>query len=172
MKIFLSGYMGVGKSVVSRQLAAKLDYPLIDLDDQISLIEQKSISQIFKEKGELYFRKLESRVLTDILEDPSNMIVALGGGTPCYGMNMDLIKNNTSSKTIYLKASVEFLTERLSKEQDSRPMISHLVNKADLENFVRKHMFERAFYYHQADVLIDVEGKTPQEIVTEIEAKL
>ena len=172
MKIFLSGYMGVGKSVISRQLASKLDYPLIDLDDQISLIEQKSISQIFKEKGELYFRKLESRVLTDILEDPTNMIVALGGGTPCYGMNMELIKNAASAKTIYLKASVEFLTERLSTEQSSRPMISHLTRKEDLEDFVRKHMFERAFYYHQADVVIDVEGKTPEEIVTEMEVKL
>lgn len=172
MKIFLCGYMGSGKSLVARHLAAKLNLCAIDLDDQIALMEEKSIPDIFNQKGELYFRKLETRVLQDTLEDPSSFIVALGGGTPSYGDNIGLIKNTPNVQLVYLKASVEFLTERLFHEKDNRPVISHLNNKEDLEDFIRKHLFERGFYYLQSDTIINVEGKSPEEIVKSILAKL
>ena len=172
MKIFLCGYMGSGKSLVARHLAAKLNFCAIDLDDQIALMEQKSIHDIFHQKGELYFRKLESQVLQDTLEDPSSFIVALGGGTPSYGDNIELIKNTPNAHLVYLKASVEFLTERLFNEKDHRPVISHLNRKDDLEDFIRKHLFERSFYYLQANTIINVEGKSPDIIVENILAKL
>src|SRR5690606_22458319 len=120
MKIFLSGYMGSGKSLIAKKLAEKLKYTPIDLDDQISLIEEKSIPRIFEEKGELYFRKLETEVLKDIIEDPSSLVVALGGGTPSYGNNLEIIENSPEAFIVYLKASVEFLTDRLYKEKDKR----------------------------------------------------
>ncbi|TVZ27462.1 shikimate kinase [Gillisia sp. Hel_I_86] len=172
MKIFLSGYMGSGKSVVSQKLSTKLSFPLIDIDDQISLIEELTIPEIFKFKGELYFRKMETMILEDVLEDPNNLIVALGGGTPCYGANLELIKNFPESKMVYLKASVEFLVKRLFKEKAQRPMISHLETEDDLEDFVRKHLFERGYYYNQADLVVNIENRSPNEIVKEIVEKL
>jgi len=172
MKIFLTGYMGSGKSLISQHLSEKMQIPLVDLDDQISLIESQSISEIFESKGELYFRKLESRILEDVLNEPASLIVSLGGGTPCYGINMELIKSFPDAKMVYLKASVGFLTERLFSEKDSRPLISHLTSKDDLEDFIRKHLFERGYYYNQSDIIVDVEDKDPAAIATEILKKL
>jgi shikimate kinase len=172
MKIFLSGYMGSGKSLISQHLSEKSQIPLVDFDDQISLIEGQSISEIFERKGELYFRKLESRVLEDVLNEPASLIVSLGGGTPCYGINTELIKSFPDAKMVYLKASVGFLTERLFLEKDTRPLINHLTNKDDLEDFIRKHLFERGYYYNQSDIIVDVEDKDPAAIATEILKKL
>lgn len=172
MKIFLSGYMGSGKSIVSQKLSANLSLPLIDIDDQISLIEELTIPEIFKIKGELYFRRMETRVLEDVLEDPHSLVVALGGGTPCYGTNLDLIKNFPESKMVYLKASVEFLVKRLFKEKEQRPMINHLETEDDLEDFVRKHLFERGYYYNQANLVVNVENRSAMEIAEEIADKL
>lgn len=172
MKIFLTGYMGSGKSLVARHLAQQLDASYIDLDDQISLMEGMSIAGIFKTRGELYFRNLETKVLVDVLKEPSSLIIALGGGTPCYGNNLEIIKSNTDAKTVYLRASVEFLRDRLHNEAAKRPVISHLGTKEDLEDFIRKHLFERSYYYSQADVIIHIEGKTPDEISGEIISRL
>lgn len=172
MKIFLAGYMGSGKTAISEIVAKKFDFPLIDMDNQITLIEEQSVADIFNKKGELYFRKRETQVLEDVLEDPNSLVVALGGGTPCYGANLDLIKNFPESKMVYLKASVKFLTERLFREKDSRPKISHLSTKALLEDFVRKHLFERGYYYSQSDFSVNVENKTKEEIAEEIYQKL
>lgn len=172
MKIFLSGYMGTGKSLIAQHLSETLQVPLVDLDDQISMIEGQSISEIFNQKGELYFRKMEARVLEDVLNEPSSLVVALGGGTPCYGINMELIKSFPDSTMVYLKASVGFLTERLFSEKDTRPLINHLTNKEDLEDFIRKHLFERSYFYNQSDFIVNVENKDARRIVTEILEKL
>ncbi len=172
MKIFLCGYMGSGKSLVACHLAEKLNFYHIDLDDQIALMEERGIPEIFQQKGELYFRKLETEVLKDTLDDPSSLIVALGGGTRSYGNNLQLIKETPGTHLVYLKASVEFLTERLFNEKESRPVISHLIVKEDMEDFIRKHLFERAYDYLQAETIINVEGKTPDAIANSIITKL
>jgi len=172
MKIFLTGYMGSGKSLISQHLSEKLQIPLVDFDDQISLIERQSISEIFEREGEIHFRKLESRILKDVLNESTSLIVSLGGGTPCYGINMELIKSFPDAKMVYLKASVGFLTERLFLEKDTRPLINHLESKDDLEDFIRKHLFERGYYYNQSDIIVDVEDRDPVAIVTEILKKL
>lgn len=170
MKIFLTGYMGSGKSLIGKKLAKSLDYSYVDLDEQIEVIEGTRINSIFNDKGELYFRKLENKILMDILEENSNMVVSLGGGTPCYGDNFEEIQN--AGKTVYLKATVQELTDRLFPEKIYRPVISHLETKEDLEEFVRKHLFERAFYYNQSDIIINVDQKDPDEIVKQIKQSL
>lgn len=172
MKIFLTGYMGSGKSLISQFLSEKLKIPVVDFDHQISMIEGQSIPQIFAQKGEVYFRKLETQVLEDVLKEPVSLIVSLGGGTPCYGINMELIKSFPDSKMVYLKASAGFLTERLFLEKENRPLINHLTTREDLDDFIRKHLFERAYYYNQSDIVVDIEGKDPESIVTEILEKL
>lgn len=163
--------MGSGKSVVAKALAEKTGFTSIDMDDQIALIEQQSISEIFDSKGELYFRKRENQVLQDVLQEPGSLIVSLGGGTPCYGNNLDLIKSTSDARMIYLKASVGFLTERLFQEKEHRPVISHLTRKEDLEDFIRKHLFERGYYYLQSDQIINVEGKEIVDVVDDIMVK-
>ncbi len=172
MKIFLSGYMGSGKSFIGKKLAKSLDYDYIDLDDHIEILEGKKINAIFEEKGELYFRSLETKVLKDVLEEPSDLVISLGGGTPCYGNNLDIIKEADKAKTVYLKASVETLTNRLFPEKIHRPVISHLEEKPQLEEFIRKHLFERGFYYNQSDIIIDVNNRDADEILKELQEKL
>ncbi|WP_037319888.1 shikimate kinase [Salegentibacter sp. Hel_I_6] len=172
MKIFLTGYMGSGKSVIGEKLAKKLNYKYVDLDDQIEVIQGKSINDIFEDRGELYFRKLESQILDDILEDNSNMIISLGGGTPCYGNNFDRICEQKDTTTVYLKASVQTLTDRLFVEKIHRPVISHLETREALEEFIRKHVFERAYYYMQSDITVNVDEKNPELIVKQIIEKL
>lgn len=172
MKLFLAGYMGSGKTTVGSRMSEILKLPFIDLDDQIALIEEQSVPDIFKNRGELYFRKRETQVLEDVLNVKKPLIVSLGGGTPCYGSNLELIKKYPDSKVIYLKASVDFLTDRLFSEKETRPVINHLKLKEDLDDFIRKHLFERSFYYNQADLIINIEGKTPETIVAAIVEKL
>lgn len=172
MKIFLTGYMGSGKSVIGKMLANKLNYKYVDLDDQIEVIQGKSINDIFEDKGELFFRKLESQILDDILEDTSNMIISLGGGTPCYGNNFERICEQKDTASIYLKASIQTLTDRLFVEKIHRPVISHIETREALEEFIRKHLFERAYYYSQSDLSITVDEKTPETIVAQIMERL
>lgn len=172
MKIFLTGYMGSGKSVVGRELAKILKYKYVDLDDQIELMQGKKINSIFEERGELYFRKLERQILEDILAEKDKMVISLGGGTPCYGDNFEIINNQGNTKTFYLSASVEVLTERLFHEKMQRPVISHLETREALEEFIRKHLFERAFYYNQSKVIIKVDELRVEEVVAKIVEKL
>ncbi|MCM4157641.1 shikimate kinase [Gramella sp. AN32] len=172
MKLFLTGYMGSGKSLIGKKLSEKLKIPFQDLDFLIEKEAKKTISQIFAESGEIYFRKLEREILKGVLNSEADQIIALGGGTPCYYDNMELINAFTNSSSFYLKLSVENLTRRLLKEKDHRPMISHLNSQKELDEFVRKHLFERSFYYNQSKNVIDCNHKSPEEIVDLILQKL
>ena len=172
MKIFLLGYMGSGKSYLGKQLSEKTGREFLDMDEVIENREGSSISEIFEKRGEIYFRKLERKVLEDLLKSKKPAVISLGGGTPCYGTNMELIKNDKDIVSFYLKWNIESLTERLSLEKDHRPMISHLENREKLEEFIRKHLFERGFYYNQSDHIVNCENKSAQQIIDEISGKL
>mgnify|MGYP001940214157 FL=1 len=124
MIISLLGYMGSGKSHVSKNLSKKLNFPLIDLDQKISEENLLIIPEIFQTKGEIFFRKEEKRVLENILNEEKDIILSLGGGTPVYYSNMDLI--NEKSKSIFLRASVKTLTERVLLQKNTRPLIAKL----------------------------------------------
>ncbi|NKI33508.1 shikimate kinase [Croceivirga thetidis] len=170
MIVALLGYMGSGKSTVGKQLAETLDYEFHDLDSLIEKKEQKSISKIFEERGEIYFRKLESEVLVETLNSKREIVLALGGGTPCYASNMQKLQNgNTIS--IYLKLSITELVNRLSNEQWQRPLIREIPIK-ELPEFIGKHLFERGFFYNQADKILEVDGKSVAEQVTAIKSLL
>lgn len=171
MTIILMGYMGSGKSTIGQNLSENLKYAFLDLDTYIQDKESKSIPEIFKTKGEIYFRRKESQYLNEILS-LENTVVSLGGGTPCYGDNMIAITTVTNSKSIYMKASLPNLVERLYDERGTRPLISHLEAKEDLTEFIGKHLFERSFFYSQADTTISVDGKSIDEVVQEIVVQL
>ncbi|WP_312765196.1 shikimate kinase [Epilithonimonas sp.] len=165
MIISLLGYMGSGKSHISKNLNKKINFQLIDLDQKISEEHQQTIPEIFKNKGEIFFRKEEKRILENILNSKENIILSLGGGTPVYYDNMDLI--NRKSKSIFLRASVRTLTERVLLQKHSRPLISKLED-SDIPEFIAKHLFERNPFYSQAHFTIDTDSKEPNQISDEI----
>jgi len=168
MNIFLMGYMGCGKTTIGKGLAEVLDYSLIDFDAYIEEEEGATISEIFKERGEIYFRKRETHYLKKLLAaNLKNTVVALGGGTPCYGVNLELIQS-FHSLSIYLNTSVKELTHRLWAEREKRPLIYRQESKENLEEFIRKHLFERGFYYNQSQRVVKTDSKKTTQIVEEI----
>ncbi|RXJ44279.1 shikimate kinase [Gelidibacter gilvus] len=171
MSIVLIGYMGSGKSTIGRKLAKIVDFEFIDLDDYIQKKENLSIPQIFETKGEIYFRKKEHLYLKEVLQ-LSNIILSLGGGTPCYGSNMDAILNAEGAHSIYLKSSIPSLVKRLTPEKAQRPLIAHLKTEEELTEFIGKHLFERSFYYSQSNQTVVTDGKSIAVIAEEIVASL
>lgn len=169
MKIILIGYMGSGKSEVGRQLAAFLNYKFIDLDQAIAKETGSSISKLFLTKGELYFRKIERKMVEKILSDNSDLILATGGGTPCYGDMVQFLKSLAATTTVYLKTSNEELTQRLFSEKNKRPLIAHLNTELLLNDFIKKHLFERSYYYNQSDLKITTDHRSIATIVADIE---
>lgn len=169
MIISLVGYMGSGKSHISKILSDKLNFKLIDLDKEISKRNKMTIPEIFDKKGEIYFRKLERETLEEILASEKNTILSLGGGTPVYYNNMEIINHN--SKSIFLRASVATLAERLSKQKEKRPLIANITDE-NLAEFIAKHLFERNDFYNKAQISIITDNRTPEDIVNEITEKL
>ncbi|OVE54572.1 shikimate kinase [Chryseobacterium mucoviscidosis] len=169
MIISLVGYMGSGKSHISKILSDKLNFKLIDLDKEISKRNKMTIPEIFDKKGEIYFRKLERETLEEILASEKNTILSLGGGTPVYYNNMEIINHN--SKSVFLRASVATLAERLSKQKEKRPLIANITDE-NLAEFIAKHLFERNDFYNKAQVSVITDNRTPEDIVNEITEKL
>ncbi len=170
MKIVLLGYMGSGKSTVGRILARDLDQPFLDLDSYIETQLQASIPQIFKEKGELFFRKKEHEYLKEILADPADAVLALGGGTPCYSGNMDAVLNHTPH-VFYLMLPIGVLVERLTREKADRPLVRDIPDE-ELPEFVGKHLFERRPFYAQATHTIAAGERDARQLVAEIKTLL
>ena len=109
--IFLIGYMGSGKSVIGKKLSNSILYSFYDLDNFITTNEGITINEIFEQKKELYFRKIEREYLNELINKDEHKVISLGGGTPCYSDNMDLILNTSNSDSIYLNRSIDFLVE-------------------------------------------------------------
>ncbi|GIM53207.1 shikimate kinase [Capnocytophaga cynodegmi] len=170
MKIILLGYMGSGKSTLGKSLAQRKNLQFIDLDTYIEEKENTSIKEIFNTKGEIYFRKRESFYLNELLLSEKDFVLALGGGTPCFGNNMDLVSKLTKN-TFYLKYAPKSLTERLLLEKKSRPLISDLKDE-DLEDFIRKHLFERNTFYTKANYIITMDNLSLEESLEKIEVLL
>lgn len=170
MKIILVGYMASGKSTIGKLLSESLHIPFYDLDYLIETKLNLKISEIFEQKGELFFRKKEKEVLEYFLNTTENYVLALGGGTPCYYDNFELY-DSLAIHSIYLKASVGTLLERLHSQKATRPLIAHF-NEEELQEFVAKHLFERSYFYHQVQTIVSIDDKKESEIVNEIVAKL
>ena len=165
MIISLIGYMGSGKSHISKVLSKNMNLKLIDLDKVIILRNNMSIAEIFEKRGEIYFRKQERAILEEILNSETDCILSLGGGTPAYYDNISLI--NDKSLSVYLRTSVKTLTERLLKQKQKRPLISKISDE-QLPEFVGQHLFERQQFYSQAKFTVVTDLKTPEEIALEI----
>lgn len=165
-KIILLGYMGCGKSTIANNLSKSIGIPFMDLDKKIEEKVNLSINAIFEKHGEIYFRKVEHEVFVELLNSPQQLIIGLGGGTPCYANNHELLKGD-NVVSIYLKASIETLFKRLSANKSKRPLIA---NKSDeeMKEFIAMHLFERSFYYNQAQYKVLVDDKTIDQTVLDI----
>jgi len=172
MNIVLIGYMASGKTSIGKKLANKLNYDFIDLDDLIEEKENLSVTHVFKSKGEIYFRKQEHIYLKEVLNTKDDVVLSVGGGTPCYSNNMDIIANQEHVKSIYLKASILTLTEKLMRKKASRPLIAHIETEEAMTEFIGKHLFERIQFYNQAELKVSIDGKTKDEIVEAIVLEL
>lgn len=162
------GYMASGKSTIGKRLAKKLKYNFVDLDDLIESKENASVSEVFKLKGEIYFRKQEALYLREQLQTKENIILSVGGGTPCYSGNMDAILNAADTTSIYLKASIPTLIEKLMKKKATRPLIAHIETEDAMGEFIGKHLFERAYYYNQANIKVAIDNKTKKEVTKDV----
>lgn len=165
MKISLVGYMGSGKTTIGRELAKDLITDFFDLDGLIQNHNNKTIFELFKDLGEIKFRKIEREVLMDVLNSEKDYVLAVGGGTPVYYDNMNLINEKTIS--IYLRSNPKYLAERLIPEKLDRPLIAHLKDE-ELPEFVAKHLFERRNFYELSTYTIDIPNKSVSEIKSEI----
>ena len=146
MKIFLLGMMGSGKSYWAQRIAEKENMDWMDLDQEIEKETSLSIKEIFAGYGEEYFREKE-RVALRNLSNYKNIIIATGGGTPCFHNNIQWM--NHHGITIFIDEDVEILTERLKKEKAHRPLIKDL-SDAELHNFLFEKLQDRYLFYSQA----------------------
>lgn len=162
MRIFLIGFMGSGKTHWGRLLSKKLGLAFYDLDTVIVEQEKKSVSDIFAEKGEEYFRYKETEALERIAGEQDGFILSCGGGTPCFFNNIEFMKK--SGKVIWLNTSTDVLKQRLLRERKSRPLIRE-VDESDLERYIVRKLSERRMYYQQADVMVNEESVTMEELI-------
>lgn len=163
--------MGCGKSVIGSELAVKLGLKFIDLDSFIEDNEQQSISNIFKDKGDIYFRNIETIYLNKILDDYDNIVLSLGGGTPCYNDNMNTIISS-NNQSFYLKNSNIQLSKRLFIQKKFRPIISEIKTEEKMIEFVSKHLFERERFYSKSSYVIDCNKETFDSVCKSIISKL
>lgn len=149
-RIILIGYMGSGKTTLGKALAHELGLPFFDLDWYIENRFCRTVSQIFAERGEEGFRKLEREMLHEVAEF-ENVVIAAGGGTPCFFDNIDYM--NRQAQTVYLKATPEVLFRHLQPGRAKRPL---LAQKSDdeMRTFITESLKKRAPFYEQATYIL------------------
>jgi len=152
MKVFLLGLPGSGKTTLGRKLAATLQMPFVDLDKEIEKTEGKLIRDIFAEKKEDYFRKLESAELKKWCSKPDDFVMATGGGAPCFFDNLEVI--NKSGKSIFLDVPASEIVRRMSMGPiEKRPLLA-AGGKDGLKDSIEFLRTNRMQYYKQASVTL------------------
>jgi shikimate kinase len=150
MKIFLIGFMGCGKSKLGKSLSIKTEQPFLDLDDLVEEKYQLSIPEIFAAFGESGFRDREKEVLQSALLS-NNMIIATGGGAPCYFDNMAWMNKN--GLTIFIDTPTKVLADRLINARVERPLVKGK-SLSELIDFIDLKLNERRPYYEQAKITL------------------
>jgi shikimate kinase len=163
--IFLIGFMGVGKSTIARNLKLAYGMKLIEMDEQIEQEQGKSISELFADEGEAYFRKLETELL-ESLEQTENTVVSCGGGVPMRDCNVQAMKK--SGKIVYLSAEPETVYQRV-RHSHNRPLLEGNMNV----DYIRELQEKRLPYYQKAaDFTVVTDGRETGEICQEILAQI
>jgi shikimate kinase len=148
MRLYLIGMPGAGKTTLGRALATAYEVPFRDLDDEIVRREQRSISEIFAQDGEAYFREREATILRDLIAELPEVILSTGGGTPCFHHNLEVLLE--TGLTLYLAVPVPELVRRLMHQAAARPLLSALPNATALETRLRETLAARQQFYVRA----------------------
>lgn len=151
-RIIIIGYMGAGKTTVGKELSKDIGIPFYDLDWYIESRMRKTVAQIFADKGEEGFRKVERNMLHEVAEF-EDVIISCGGGTPCFFDNMDYL--NEQGDTIYLKAAPEVLYKHLLMGKVERPLLKNKTPD-ELIAFIREQLEMREPFYSKAKYTLDV----------------
>ncbi|PLX04740.1 MAG: shikimate kinase [Marinilabiliales bacterium] len=167
-RIYLIGFMGVGKSTIGKKLANKLNYNFVDIDELFENKYKVSINAFFEKYGEKLFRELENKLLYDTFSYEKT-IISTGGGTPCYRDAIDDI--NSYGTSIYLRMPTEALINRLENAIRPRPLIkgkSHDEIKSDVE----KLLAEREQYYNKANIIFDAISPDVDKLLLTVESHM
>ncbi len=151
-RIVLIGYMGSGKTTVGRALAKEIGLPFYDLDWYIESRMRKKISQIFAERGEEGFRKIECNMLHEVAEF-EDVVISCGGGTPCFFDNIDYL--NQQAQVVYLRCEPEVLHKHLLMGKGDRPLLKGKTPD-ELIEYIRQQLELREPYYTKARYTLDV----------------
>lgn len=159
--IFLIGFMGAGKSTIARCLQQHFGMQLIEMDEQIEAEQKMKIPEIFAQKGEAYFRSLETALLVDLC-GKEHMVVSCGGGVPMRPENVEVMKK--SGQIVYLSAAPETIYQRVCSSHN-RPLLEGNMNVPYIEELLQARLPK---YLEAADVTVRTDGKTAAEISREI----
>jgi shikimate kinase len=161
MRIFLIGFMGVGKTTFGKRLAKRLAFPFLDLDHLIEEKTGSSVADYFAAHGEEAFRLLEKETLQHS-SFPKDAVISTGGGAPCFFDNMDWMNKN--GKTIYIQMPPASIANRLKNAKEERPLIKGLKGD-DLVNFIEERLNTREVHYTQAQTIVDGHNLDPETVV-------
>lgn len=164
--IVLTGFMGAGKTTVGRHLAETLGWSFVDLDERIARESGMSIPDIFRTRGEMAFRAMEAR-LTAALSSVDRTVIAPGGGWVLDPANPERLPPATC--TVWLRVSAGEAVRRVRAAGEDRPL---LAGAADPVAVAAALLARRSARYATADVIVDVDGRTPAEIVEEIRSRI
>lgn len=181
MIVWLVGYMGSGKSSIGRRVARSAGYGFIDTDREVEQKAGASVAEIFEREGEAKFRRLEREVLEEVAGGARGIaenaetgesggpegvvVVATGGGMPCFGDNMEYM--NRTGLTIYLRSGVERLAARLGPGRERRPLLKGMDDEA-LAAYVGSNMRAREEFYMRAAAVIECDGACDDYVVRQI----
>jgi shikimate kinase len=155
--IILIGFMGCGKSTFGRKLAKQLNYQFMDADDAIEAKYKLKIKDIFSQFGEAHFRKLEEKFILELNKE-QDIVLATGGGMPCFGKNMDLL--NQLGITFYLQRPIPELVHRLINAKRPRPLIQGK-NQSELTEFIEELLPKREVFYLKSQHVLNRDQHNP-----------
>jgi shikimate kinase len=164
-RIYLLGFMGSGKTTHGRKIARMMGYDFVDMDSWIEEAVQMPVSEIFLKHGEPYFRQQEVNAIK-ALSKKEQVVIATGGGAPCHGENMDLMK--ASGLTIYLKLPPEALLSRLKISKNKRPLLEGKSDE-EMRQTIEEMLSQREPFYNQATMIIDGLERVNERVVNAIQ---
>ena len=159
--IILIGFMGTGKTSVSSKLSKMLNIKKIDTDELIELQENMTIDKIFSNYGENYFRKCETKALMQ-LSDEKNIVISCGGGIVLKDENIEIMKKQ--GKVVLLTATPEVIYDRV-KNSNTRPILNENMSIEYIANLIENRKDK---YLKAADIIVDTDNKSLEEICEEI----
>ena len=164
MNIYLIGFMGCGKTTIGKRLATRLGFSFVDTDELFSKMHNSSVKDYFDNYSEEKFRIEEQKILYQTRQ-MDNVVVSVGGGTPCYQDNMQWILSNGIA--VYIQMSASALHSRLVNSKTPRPLLSQ--SNQDLKSAVETLLLQRETIYNQAHITVSGLDFDMENLLKELE---